>query len=87
MSTRVQISVLIYAMVQAVLFGIVTVLVLATPLALHAVYVWPALIGASFLLALPLSWYVAPRLMMRKRVRGHKGTPPTSERHVVFRKY
>lgn len=65
MSTRLAISILIYMMLQAVVFGAGTVLVLATPLANEAMELMPVVVGASFVLAAPLSWWLAPRLRAR----------------------
>ncbi|WP_294532634.1 hypothetical protein [uncultured Rhodoblastus sp.] len=65
MSIRLQISILIYTMVQAVLFGVGTVLVLATPLSALAMNLMPWVIGVSAVLSVPLSWMLAPRLRAR----------------------
>jgi hypothetical protein len=63
--TRLAIAALIFMMVQAVLFGIGTVLVLATPLKEMAMQLMPVVIIGSSVLALPLSWFIAPRLQQR----------------------
>lgn len=65
MSTRFGIAVLVYLMLQAVLFGIGAVLVLATPLKETAMQLMPWVIGVSFVIAAPLSWWLAPRLRAR----------------------
>jgi hypothetical protein len=65
MGVRLQISALIFMMVQAVVFGIGTVLVLATPLQKLAMELLPAVVVASFIISAPLSWFIAPRLRAR----------------------
>src|SRR5262245_13082394 len=62
MSSRFTIAVLIYSMTQAVLFGIGAVLVLATPLQQQAMTLMPVVVIASAIVALPFSWWIAPRL-------------------------
>ena len=74
MSSRFTIAVLIYSMTQAVLFGIGVVLVLATPLAQQAMILMPVVVIASAIVALPFSWWIAPRLQARYwRRRGERG--------------
>lgn len=65
MSTRFQIAVLVFMMVQAVLFGAGTVLVLATPLSASAMQLMPWVVGVSAIVSLPVSWLIAPRLRAR----------------------
>lgn len=65
MKTRLAITALVYMMLQGVVFGAGTVLVLATPLSSHAMQLMPWVVGASLLLALPLAWWLAPRLRAR----------------------
>ena len=65
MSTRLAISFLIFMIVQAVLFGVGTVLVLATPLAEYAMALMPWVVGLSFVASVPFSWFLAPRLRAR----------------------
>ena len=65
MSIRLQIAILIYTMVQAVLFGVGTVLVLATPLSAVAMNLMPWVIGVSAVVSAPVSWILAPRLRAR----------------------
>lgn len=66
MSTRFWISALIYMMVQAVLFGIGTVIVLATPFAAEAKALMPWVVAITFVLAAPLSWKIAPYMRAKK---------------------
>ena len=68
MSIRFYIAALVFLMVSAVLFGIGIVAVLMTPaLAVHAGWLIPAVAVASFVVAAPLSWLIAPKLMARYR--------------------
>ena len=60
MSKRMVIAALIYMMVQAVVFGIGVVLVLATPLANIAMTLMPFVVGGSLILSAPISWWLAP---------------------------
>ena len=63
--TRLAISVLVFMMAQAVVFGVGTVLVLATPLAALATQLMPWVVGLSLLMSIPVSWAIAPRLQRR----------------------
>ena len=63
--TRLAIAALVFMMVQAILFGIGTVLLLATPLRDLAMQLMPVVVGGSTILSLPLSWLIAPRLQAR----------------------
>jgi hypothetical protein len=65
MSVRFSIAALIYLMVQAVLFGIGAVLVLATPLNEQAMELMPVVVVTTFIISLPISWWLAPRLRAR----------------------
>ncbi|TAK50318.1 MAG: hypothetical protein EPO23_03725 [Xanthobacteraceae bacterium] len=62
-SIRIFLTVLVFMMANAVLFGIGMVTVLANP-ALTAYQEWliPIVIFLSVMLAVPLSWFIAPRL-------------------------
>jgi hypothetical protein len=74
MSSRFAIAALIYSMIQGVLFGIGTVLVLATPLKEQAMTLMPVVVITTAILALPFSWWIAPRLRARYwRRRGERG--------------
>ena len=65
-STRVQIAALIYSMTSAVLFGAGLLLVLTLPvLNADAGYWISVVIGASLILAVPIAWWMAPRLRAR----------------------
>lgn len=65
MPVRIQIAALCYMMVQAVVFGVGAVLVLATPLAADAWALMPWVVGVSAIVSIPLSWMIAPRLRLR----------------------
>lgn len=65
MSIRFGLAALVYMMLQAMLFGIGAVLVLATPLKEVAMQLMPWVVGVSFVVAAPLSWWLAPRLRAR----------------------
>jgi hypothetical protein len=63
---RARVAALIFVMVNAIVFGAGLVTVLAVPaLAQHASFWIPAVVLASFVLAPPLSWLVAPWMMLR----------------------
>jgi hypothetical protein len=63
---RLRVTALIYLIVNAVVFGVCLILVLMTPtLAQHAFFWIPAIIVTSFVLSAPLSWFIAPSMMMR----------------------
>jgi uncharacterized Tic20 family protein len=68
MSTRFQISALVYLMVQAVLFGVGAIVVLATPLQTSAMTVFPWVVAVTAVLSAPISWLIAPRLRLRSTV-------------------
>ena len=65
MPIRIQIAALVYLMIQAVLFGVGAVLVLATPLAAQAMQLMPWVVGATAIVSLPIAWIIAPRLRAR----------------------
>ena len=72
MSTRFQLSIIIFMMAQGVAFGIGVIAVLTTPLAQYADIGLPVVTALSFLLAAPASWKIAPKLRaahQRRRVR------------------
>ena len=65
MTTRLSIAVLIYMVVQAVVFGVGALLVLATPLQAEAMTLMPIVVIASSIVSAPISWFLAPRLQAR----------------------
>jgi hypothetical protein len=62
MSVRLQITAMVFMMVQAILFGAGTIAILLTPLQDQAFVYMPAMIVATMLIAAVLSWEIAPRL-------------------------
>lgn len=60
MPNRTVIAIVIYMMVQAVVFGIGVVLVLATPLTNIAMTLMPFVVAASLLVSAPVAWLLAP---------------------------
>lgn len=69
MSIRFQISIIVYIMVQAVVFGAGLILVLATPLSAFAMHLTPWVVGVSAIVSAPLAWLIAPRLRARSQRR------------------
>lgn len=65
MSIDNMIAILIFLVVQAVLFGAGAIVVLASPLSDGAVDSLPWVIGLSVLIAIPLARRLAPRLRVR----------------------
>jgi hypothetical protein len=65
-TTRAQIAVLIYAMTNGVLFGAGVILVLTWPVLSADAGFWiSVVVGASVILAVPIAWWIAPRLRAR----------------------
>lgn len=62
MSTRLAITLLVYGMVQAVLFGAGLLLLLWTPLVVDAAAYFPAMVIISALISVPIAWKLAPLL-------------------------
>ncbi len=60
MSNRTIIAIVIYMMVQGVVFGIGAVLVLATPLANIAMTLMPFVVAATLIMSAPIAWALAP---------------------------
>lgn len=75
MSIRLQISAMVFMMVQAVLFGAGLLLILLTPsLNAHAMSTLPGMIALSLLPSALIAWTIAPRLRARYwRARGLSG--------------
>lgn len=65
MRTRLGIAALIFMMMQGVLFGIGTVTILSTSLSDDARALMPAMVVLTIVVAMPLSWWLAPRLRAR----------------------
>lgn len=66
MKTRIWIAAILFPMVNAVLFGIGITALLSVPfLADQAGNLFSPVVAASFLIAAPISWFIAPRLRAR----------------------
>jgi hypothetical protein len=66
MSTRATIAALVFTMVNAVVFGAGLITVLGVPaLSARAMTLIPTVVVLSPVLALPVSWFLAPRLRAR----------------------
>jgi Na+-driven multidrug efflux pump len=65
MSVRIYIAAVVYMIVQAVMFGVGTILVLATPLNNMAMQLMPWVVALTSILSLPIAWVIAPRLRAR----------------------
>lgn len=65
MPINILIAAVIFMMVQAVVFGIGCVAILETPLSAHAINLMPWMTAASFLVSVPLTLILAPRLRAR----------------------
>ncbi len=65
-ATRAQIAVLIYLMTNSVLFGAGVILVLTWPALNADAGLWiSVVVAASFVLAAPIGWWIAPRMRAR----------------------
>ena len=63
---RARVAALVFSMVNAVVFGAGLVAVLSIPaLSAHAFFWIPVVVLTSFLFAAPLSWLIAPMMMLR----------------------
>jgi membrane protein YdbS with pleckstrin-like domain len=64
--TRALIAALINSMTSGVLFGVGLILVLTLPVLSADTGLWiSVVVGASFVLAAPVAWWIAPRLRAR----------------------
>lgn len=72
MRIRILITLLIYMIVQGVLFGIGMVIVLATPLREQADVLVPWVVGISFIVAVPVAFGVAPRMKAWHEMRSRR---------------
>jgi len=63
---RLRVAILIFIMVNAVVFGIGLVTVLTTPALSQHAFLWiPVVVVSSFLFSPPLAWFIAPMMMQR----------------------
>jgi len=76
MRVKIQVSLLIYMMVQGVLFGVGAVVVLATPLSAFAMQILPWVIGVTAIASIPTSYLIAPHLLARFERRSAFSPPP-----------
>lgn len=73
MRTRVLIAALLFPMIQAVLFGLGLIPILATQTAAQAQVSLPWMIALTVLVSAPAAWFMAPRLRLRHRRRREAG--------------
>ena len=63
---RLRVAALIFCMVNAVIFGVGVILVVSVPALMSHAFFWiPAVVVSSFAISVPLSWFIAPWMMMR----------------------
>ena len=65
MVLRLSIAALVFMMIQAILFYVGALLVLATPLEEMAMELMPVVVVVSSIISIPISWFIAPRLQAR----------------------
>lgn len=65
MSVRLQISAMLFLMVQAVAFFAATLALLLSPFSREAVSLMPWVVAGTALVSMALSWWLAPRLRAR----------------------
>jgi hypothetical protein len=82
MPVGVQISILIYMIVQGALFGVGVVVVLATPLSTFAMQILPWVIGVTALVSIPVSYMIA-----RVCSGGSRGVPPHRPHQAFIGKF
>jgi hypothetical protein len=65
-ATRARIAALIYMMTNAVIFGSGLIVVMTVPALTDRAAVWiPLVVAASFILAAPVAWFIAPWMRSR----------------------
>ncbi|MCM5558529.1 hypothetical protein [Pleomorphomonas sp. JP5] len=77
MRIRIMLTLLIYLIVQGVLFGIGMVIVMATPLEEQADVLVPWAVGLSFIIAVPVAMGIAPRMKAWREMRSRRRTEET----------
>ena len=65
MVLRLSIAALVFMMIQAIVFYVGALLVLATPLQEMAMELMPVVVVVSSIISIPISWFIAPRLQAR----------------------
>ena len=86
-ATRARIAALIYTMTNAVLFGAGLTVVMTVPALAADAAIWiPLVVAASFILAAPAAWFIAPWMRSRfgqeRRAKLHPAGSP-GERPAV----
>ncbi|WP_026789329.1 hypothetical protein [Pleomorphomonas oryzae] len=74
MRLRIMLTLLIYLIVQGVLFGIGMVTVMATPLSDQAQVYVPWVVGLTFIIAVPVALGIAPRMEAWREMRSRRRT-------------
>ena len=65
MKTRLWIAALIFPVINGLLFGLGVIPLLSIPaLDEHAKTLFPYIVAASFVAAVPVAWFIAPRLRL-----------------------
>ncbi len=77
MRIRIMLTLLIYLIVQGVLFGIGMVIVMASPLEEQADVLVPWLVGLSFIIAVPVAMGIAPRMKAWREMRSRRRNEET----------
>jgi len=92
MRKRLIVAALVYLPVNAVLFGLKLVPILTIPtLTAHATTLIPIATAATFILAIPIAWYIAPYLQspafadMRRRAGVRFNRNPVEASQTVLR--
>ena len=63
---RLRVAALIFCMVNAVVFGVGMILVASLPALMSNAFFWiPVVVVSSVAISIPLSWFIAPWMMMR----------------------
>lgn len=82
MSTRFRLAALVYMMTNAVIFGAGLVTILTVPSLADAAFDYiPMIVAASFILAAPIAWMIAPRLRSHYHREGDLISGPTTVRN------
>ena len=72
MRLRIMLTLLIYLIVQGVLFGIGMVIVMATPLNEQANVLVPWVVGLTFIIAVPVALGITPRMKAWREMRSRR---------------
>jgi hypothetical protein len=63
---RLRVAALIYCIVNGVVFGLGLILVVSLPVLMTHAFFWiPTVVISSFAISAPVSWFIAPWMMMR----------------------